>query len=345
MLFGKLGLPVIRTHEDRAVDRRRRARGAGDAAPGARQDRRVPDAVQAQGDVHRRAAGAREPARPGGCTPRSTRRWPRRAASRRATRTSRTSRSGARSAAASARRSSPSRARVLVSADYSQIELRILAHFSEDPAFLEAFRSGDDIHQRTAAEVFGVPAGLGHRRAAADRQGDQLRARLRAVGLRARPGAADPARPGQDLHRELLRALRGRAGLHGADASSRPAPRGESSTLLGRRRPLPEIRVDARPRIAPTPSASRATRPIQGSAADLLKLAMIRVDRRHRRRDAAVAGRGAAAHRSRRAGLRAAGGGGRGIQALGEGRDGSRLHAGGSSGGRCRLGTHVGQAH
>ena len=46
---------------------------------------------------------------------------------------------------------------VLVSADYSQIELRILAHFSQDPAFLDAFRSGEDIHQRTAAEVFGVP--------------------------------------------------------------------------------------------------------------------------------------------------------------------------------------------
>jgi DNA polymerase-1 len=47
---------------------------------------------------------------------------------------------------------------VLVSADYSQIELRILAHFSQDPAFLDAFRSGEDIHQRTAAEVFGVPS-------------------------------------------------------------------------------------------------------------------------------------------------------------------------------------------
>ena len=46
---------------------------------------------------------------------------------------------------------------VLVSADYSQIELRILAHFSQDPAFLDAFRAGEDIHQRTAAEVFGVP--------------------------------------------------------------------------------------------------------------------------------------------------------------------------------------------
>ncbi len=45
---------------------------------------------------------------------------------------------------------------LLVSADYSQIELRIVAHFSQDPAFLEAFRSGQDIHQRTAAEVFGV---------------------------------------------------------------------------------------------------------------------------------------------------------------------------------------------
>ena len=54
-------------------------------------------------------------------------------------------------------RSWPSPGHVIVSADYSQIELRILAHFSEDPAFLDAFRTGQDIHLRTAAEVFGVP--------------------------------------------------------------------------------------------------------------------------------------------------------------------------------------------
>ena len=105
---------------------------------------------------------------------------------------------------------------LLVSADYSQIELRILAHFSQDPAFLEAFRSGQDIHQRTAAEVFGVPLEGGHGRAAAHRQGDQLRPGVRAERLRPGAGAAHPARAGPRVHRELLRALRRRAGVHGA---------------------------------------------------------------------------------------------------------------------------------
>ena len=161
--------------QDRPVDRRRHAGGAGRAAPGAGQDRRVPRALEAEGDVHRRAAGAGEPGdrapahlvQPGG----------RRdgAAVVQQPQPAEHPDPHARSGGASARRSSPSPGHVLVSADYSQIELRILAHFSQDPAFLDAFRSGEDIHQRTAAEVFGVPPAGGHRRAPAHRQGDQLR--------------------------------------------------------------------------------------------------------------------------------------------------------------------------
>ena len=71
------------------------------------------------------------------------------------TRTCRTSRCAARRAAASARPSSPRPGIALISADYSQIELRVLAHLAEDPALIEAFAHDEDIHARTAAEVFG----------------------------------------------------------------------------------------------------------------------------------------------------------------------------------------------
>ena len=75
----------------------------------------------------------------------------------------------------------------LVSADYSQIELRVLAHVSGEPELIAAFERGEDIHRRTAAEVYDVDPGGGDARPAAHRQGGQLRRRLRP--LRLRPGA------------------------------------------------------------------------------------------------------------------------------------------------------------
>jgi DNA polymerase I-like protein with 3'-5' exonuclease and polymerase domains len=63
---------------------------------------------------------------------------------------------------------------VLIAADYSQIELRVLAHLSGDPALIDAFRLDQDIHRRTAAEVFGVLPVDRHRRHAPCRQGHQL---------------------------------------------------------------------------------------------------------------------------------------------------------------------------
>ncbi len=75
---------------------------------------------------------------------------------------------------------------VMVSADYSQIELRILAHLSGDEGLIEAFTSGMDFHQATAARVFGVEPDAGRAGHARTGEGGQLRHRLRAVG--ARPG-------------------------------------------------------------------------------------------------------------------------------------------------------------
>jgi DNA polymerase I len=166
---------------------------------------------------------------------------------------------------------------VLVSADYSQIELRILAHFSQDPAFLDAFRSGDDIHQRTAAEVFGVPSAsvtAEHRRVA------------KAINFGLSYGQSDfglaqvlriPRAQARSYIESYFQRYAGvRTYMQRTIADARASA--EVVTLLGRRRPLPEIRAT---RAQDRNYAERIARntPIQGSAADLLKLAMIRVDR------------------------------------------------------------------
>jgi DNA polymerase-1 len=176
----------------------------------------------------------------------------------------------------------------LVSADYSQIELRVLAHFSQDPAFLEAFRSGEDIHLRTAAEVFGLPAaavGAEHRRIA------------KAINFGLVFGQTDfglaqtlriPRAQARAYIENYFRRYSGvKAYMDRAIAEARAT--GEVMTLLGRRRPLPEIRSS---RGQDRSYAERIARnsPIQGTAADLLKLAMIRIDRGIEAGDAAGAG-------------------------------------------------------
>ena len=166
---------------------------------------------------------------------------------------------------------------LLVSADYSQIELRILAHFSQDPAFLEAFRSGQDIHLRTAAEVFGVPLeGV---------TGEQRRI-AKAINFGLVFGQSDfglaqvlripRAQARAYIDSYFARYAGVRAYMERAIADARAA--GAVSTLLGRRRPLPEIRATRAQDRAYAERIARNT-PIQGSAADLLKLAMIRVER------------------------------------------------------------------
>ncbi|MDB4982813.1 MAG: polA1, partial [Myxococcales bacterium] len=177
---------------------------------------------------------------------------------------------------------------VLVSADYSQIELRILAHLSEDPAFLDAFRSGQDIHQRTAAEVFGVALG--------DVTSEQRRiAKAINFGLvfgQGEFGLAQVLRIPRPQAREYIASYFNRyAGVRsymdGAIATARET--GESSTLLGRRRPLPDIRSTRAQERAYAERIARNT-PVQGTAADLLKLAMLAVDAGIERGDDAARG-------------------------------------------------------
>ncbi|RMH04089.1 MAG: DNA polymerase I [Planctomycetota bacterium] len=165
---------------------------------------------------------------------------------------------------------------ILVSADYSQIELRVVAHLADDPALAQAFRDGADVHARTAALVFGV---------APEEVTPELRARAKAINFGILYGMGP-----QRLARELkipfaearafidayFEALPGvRAWLDRTLEEARAS--GEVRTLLGRRRPVPELRSeDARVRAGAENAAVNT--PVQGSAADLIKVAMLRVD-------------------------------------------------------------------
>jgi DNA polymerase-1 len=163
---------------------------------------------------------------------------------------------------------------VLVGADYSQIELRVMAHLSGDPALIAAFESGDDVHDRTARSIFKVQGALD----------PGLRARAKIVnfgimyGMGARSLAQQmgiPLAEAQAFIAEYFRVFGGvRAFL---DLTMKDArEKGWVSTLLGRRRYLPGLDSAHGGERSATERAAINT-PIQGSAADLMKLAMIHV--------------------------------------------------------------------
>ncbi|HEV2491628.1 MAG TPA: DNA polymerase I [Terriglobia bacterium] len=169
----------------------------------------------------------------------------------------------------------------LIAADYSQIELRVLAHMSEDPLLIEAFSRGEDIHSRTAQEIFGVPAALQtheHRRVAKAINYGVIYG-LSSFGLAARTGTSK-TEAREYIDEYFKRYARVKQFLDGILEEARST--GRVRTLFGRFRPIPEIRT------RDVPARNRAEReamnaPLQGTAADLLKLAMIRVHDRLRR--------------------------------------------------------------
>jgi DNA polymerase-1 len=164
---------------------------------------------------------------------------------------------------------------VLVSADYSQVELRIMAHLSEDAALLRAFHEGTDIHRATAGDIFGVPP--------ADVTADQRRYikavnfgliyGMSAFGLAQQLGLERGAAQ-QFIDKYFQRY----PGVAGYMQRTRELAReqGYVETVFGRRLWLPDIRAASGPRRA---GAERAAinAPMQGTAADLIKLAMIAV--------------------------------------------------------------------
>jgi DNA polymerase-1 len=168
-------------------------------------------------------------------------------------------------------------ARLLLVADYSQIELRVLAHLSGDEALAEAFAGEQDIHAATAGKVFGLPPEQVdpelRRRAKVVNYG--LAYGMNAFGLASRMGIApDEAQEFIDAYfagfpriREFL-----------DRQVTRATAEGFTETILGRRRYLPEL-ASPNPRVRDMGRRMALNAPIQGSAADILKLAMIDVDR------------------------------------------------------------------
>ncbi len=162
-----------------------------------------------------------------------------------------------------------------VVADYSQIELRLMAHLSEDPAFIEAFQRGGDIHRQTAAVIFGVEAG---------EVSPEMRARAKTINFATIYGQGPFALSRQlgitmDEAKQFIAQYFERfAGVRAyLDRQIELArEQGFVETLLGRRRYIPDIKDKNFNRRSFAERTAQNT-PLQGSAADLIKLAMIQI--------------------------------------------------------------------
>ncbi len=167
---------------------------------------------------------------------------------------------------------------VLLSADYSQIELRIMAHFSKDPVLVDAFRHGEDIHARTAQEVFGVGplAQTAEHRRAAKAINFGIIYGLSPFGL-AQQLEIEQKEAAKFINAYFTRYRGVKEYLDHILAETRKT--GVAKTLFGRIRPIPEINS---PQMQLRNFAERTAlnSPLQGTAADLIKLAMINIDAR-----------------------------------------------------------------
>jgi DNA polymerase I len=165
---------------------------------------------------------------------------------------------------------------LLVAADYSQIELRLLAHYSKDPLLVEAFRRGDDIHTLTASQVFGVPPLMvtaDHRRQAKVVNFGIVYG-LSAFGLSQNLGIEpSEAKKFIESYFEKYRGVRTFIDRT-LDETRRE---GRVRTLFGRVRPIPDIN-SKNFNLRGFAERTAVNTPLQGTAADLIKLAMIRID-------------------------------------------------------------------
>jgi DNA polymerase-1 len=170
--------------------------------------------------------------------------------------------------------------RVLLSADYSQIELRLMAHFSDDPLLLQAYRAGQDIHTLTASEVFGVPPGS---------MSKETRNRAKAVNFGIVYGispfglAANLNIPQSEaklyIETYFARYVGVRQFIDRLLEETRVTQR--VRTLFGRVRPIPDIQ-SRNPNLRGFAERTAVNTPLQGTAADMIKIAMIRIRERLR---------------------------------------------------------------
>jgi len=166
----------------------------------------------------------------------------------------------------------------LLSADYSQIELRLLAHFSEDPLLVKAYANNEDIHTLTASEVFGVPL------ASMDKE---TRNRAKAVNFGIVYGispfglAAQLGIPQTEARVYIDRYFARYKGVQAFIERTLESARreGKVRTMFGRMRPIPDIE-SRNPNQRGFAERTAINTPLQGTAADLIKLAMIALDRK-----------------------------------------------------------------
>ena len=170
---------------------------------------------------------------------------------------------------------------VLLDADYSQIELRLMAHFSGDEAMVDAFRTGQDIHARTASEIFDVPL---------DQVTPSLRSNAKAVnfgiiygisgfGLARNTGVSQQEAK-SFINRYFAKYPGVKRFMDAAVADGQN--NGYALTLMGRRRYLPELTA-SNAMVREFGKRAAMNTPVQGTAADIIKLAMVRVDEALRR--------------------------------------------------------------
>ncbi|RMF93017.1 MAG: DNA polymerase I [Nitrospinota bacterium] len=165
----------------------------------------------------------------------------------------------------------------LLSADYSQIELRILAHLSQDQNLMEAFQQGEDIHRQTAARILGI---------APEAVTDEQRNRAKAInfgiiyGMGAQRLAREVGISVAEAERFIAAYFEHYPGVYRYINSTieQARERGYVTTLLNRRRYLPELQSED-PRVRNTAEKVAINTPIQGTAADLIKVAMITIHR------------------------------------------------------------------
>ncbi len=164
-----------------------------------------------------------------------------------------------------------------MSADYSQIELRLMAHFSQDPLLLNAYRTNQDIHTLTASEVFGIPV---------DQLDKETRARAKAVNFGivygiSPFGLAVQLNIDQKIAKTYIETYFDRyAGVRRFIDETLATVRRDQAvrTHFGRIRPIPDI-GSRNPNMRGFAERTAVNTPLQGTAADLIKLAMIALDR------------------------------------------------------------------
>ncbi|MDO8445222.1 MAG: DNA polymerase I [Deltaproteobacteria bacterium] len=170
---------------------------------------------------------------------------------------------------------------LIISADYSQIELRVMAHMSEDPILIESFKRGEDIHSRTAAEVFGIMPGLvtAEMRRMAKVVNFGIIYGMSPFGLSKDLGISQ-----RDAKRYIDAYFEHYKGVSAFIEKTLQEARGNGyvRTLLGRKRPMPEL-SSKEAAVRQFGERTAVNTPIQGTAADIIKLAMVNIFNRIRK--------------------------------------------------------------